>query len=69
MEYYGGMCVLIDTHLVLGLDTLVVLLELGLGLFAASASQLRVVLLEGGHLVLTDAQVELRLQQAPFLFL
>lgn len=57
------LCSFVVTYLVLRLDALVVLLELGLGLFAASASQLRVVLLEGGHLVLADAQVELRLQQ------
>lgn len=48
-------------HLVLGFDALVVLLELGLGLFSAPAGQLRVVLLQGRYLVLTDAQVELRL--------
>lgn len=48
-------------YLVLRLDSLLMFLELTLGLLAASTRQLRVVLLQGSHLVLTNAKIQLRL--------
>lgn len=44
-------------HLVLGLDALFVLPELGLSFVSTSAGQLCVVLLEGRDLILADAKV------------